>query len=301
MAESFYNMGSISSLTNNLTKIEYDPTTEELFFRGHYDSEYKLLPGIYRQDKNGNLKYIDKEDRLFKELIRSCPGDFNECETTFEELVKMQHYSLPTRLFDITINPLVALFFACYKSDTESKKDRLKPVNGEVVIFKVKKDRIKYFDSDSVSVVSNIARRPSGFEIPLKDDGTAFSDAKEDVEEFNKEGVILYLLHEIKREKPHFLNLIDPLDLERVFCVKPKLNNPRIIRQGGAFLLFGINKLKNNPAELDNSITISRMKVKGEEKETILKQLAMLGISEGTLLPELDRVSHYLSNSIDSL
>ena len=42
-------------------------------------------------------------------------------------------------------------------------------------------------------------------------------------------------------EKPHFQNVIDSKDIERVFCVKPMFDNPRIIRQSGAFFLYGIN------------------------------------------------------------
>ncbi len=268
----FQRMGAISSLLINLKKINYDTSQYILFFRGHYNRKYDSIPSIYRKDEEtGNALYINKEHSLIKELIRACPQDFTSCQSAFEELVKMQHYNLPTRLLDITTNPLVALFFACWQSDTEKSVN----VDGEVIVYLVKRDEIKYFDSDSVSVLANLARRPITFDI----------DNKEEVDR---------LLFEIRREKPYFENYIQGNDdVNRVICVKPKLSNPRIIRQDGAFFLFGINKLKSNSALL--STTMHHMIVKKENKLEILNDLEVLGIKESALFPEIDKVSHFLS------
>lgn len=63
--------------------------------------------------------------------------------------------------------------------------------------------------------------------------------------------MIQYLLHEIRSETA-FSAVIEKEHIESVFCVKPKLDNPRIIRQEGAFFIFGIdNVAKMNPAHFD--------------------------------------------------
>ena len=89
-------IGAISTLIQKLETITSDKT-KVWFFRGHSKSSYDLKPSIYR-----NQGLIGHEAEMFNELILRCPNDFNDGLSTFQMLVKMQHYSLPTRLLDIT-------------------------------------------------------------------------------------------------------------------------------------------------------------------------------------------------------
>jgi len=83
-------------------------TDEVLLYRGHSDRrQFKLLPSVFREQK-----YADSEHIIVRELVASHPGEFASDSTTLEQLARMQHYSLPTRLLDVTWNPLVALYFA---------------------------------------------------------------------------------------------------------------------------------------------------------------------------------------------
>lgn len=50
------------------------------------------------------------------------------------------------------------------------------------------------------------------------------------------------------------MNVIAPDDLERVFCVLPKLNNPRILRQSGAFFIFGDRREQNAHGEVHSPV-----------------------------------------------
>lgn len=274
---------SVGSVRTFLDVLEAQQQEEDkvFFFRGHSNFSYKLKPSIYR-----NKGLIENEDILFKELILRCPNDFDGQESTFQTLVKMQHYFLPTRLLDLTTNPLMALWFAC--SDQKNKQE-----HGEVVMFQVPKREIKYFDSDTVSVIANISRRPKSFILRV---------STNNVKDFNKTEEIRYLLHEIKKEKPYFESVIQRKDIESVVFVKSKLDNPRIIRQDGAFLLFGIQGTKLQCAEVPNNYLFlpepekKRICVLSYKKTYILEQLKVLGITGGSIFPEIDRVASYLKD-----
>lgn len=271
---------SISSIRTLFERLENeleDTANVHVFYRGQSNKKYDLAPSIYRENC-----LIENENRIFRDIIAQSPSDFKGCATTFEKLVKMQHYSVPTRLLDITTNPLVALYFACEPNGKTEDEE----VDGKLFRFEVSTSDIKYFDSDAVSVVSNIAKRPVDFNI---------EDLRElDRVDFNDEEEIQYLLHEIKAEKPHFQNVIDSKDIERVFCVKPMFDNPRIIRQSGAFFLYGINGEKRKPAKLTFGYKVYI--INKANKQKIRKQLEALGIDKSTLFPEVEHIAEHIKD-----
>ena len=283
-------VGSVRTLLGELESLVKD-SDHEYYFRGHPSKNYKLIPSIYR-----NKGWIDNEHKMFRELVLRCPDDFHELETTFQKLVKMQHYALPTRLLDLTGNPLIALLFACKdekERDKETGKEKL--MDGEIVIFRIPKKEIKYFDSDTVSVISNVSKQPDDFSFIEKEN--------ESHEEFSEQDSIKLLVHDIRQEKSLFEPKIEPEHLKSVICVKPLQDNPRIMRQDGSFFLFGVNKQKPLPAKVPSKYIYKpkelRLIVRSAEKEKMRDQLEALGVSEGKIYPEIDSVALYVKSTFE--
>jgi hypothetical protein len=244
----------------------------EVFFRGHSDDKYELTPSLLRRNDKGDWEFLPKESLLCNELLIAHDDEFHRDESRFDHLVRMQHFGLPTRLLDITSNPLIALFFACSEPE----------VTGEVVLFHIDKELFKYYDSDTVTCISNLSNLPHEIKDSL--------DLSLDSSEFNKQKETKELLGYVKREKGSFNDDISPEDLRSIVCVKAKRSNTRIKSQSGAFLLFGHEA--NLPDYGQIGIDIERISI--VEKEIILNQLNLLNINSTTVYPSIQETASYL-------
>jgi hypothetical protein len=273
-----FTLGEADSVERFLQLLYAAPTqdTAETFFRGHKDVHYELTPSLLRKDPNGAWQFMPSEDRLCKELLIAHYDEFQGDQYSFDRLVRMQHYGLPTRLLDITSNPLVALYFAC-----EGPRE-FADVEAEVIIFSVASEKVKYYDSDTVSCLANLSNLSYAQknEINLNLEGEAF----------NQSEVVQKLLHHIKSEKGFFEDRIVANDLGSIICVKAKRTNTRIRSQSGAFLLFG------HEAALPDSgvegIAISRVTIRN--KTEILRQLDRININATTVYPSIEQTADHL-------
>lgn len=269
----------ITSTEGLIRKVFAIPHDEDVtvFYRGHSNRDkYKLEPSLSR-----NLGHRDSEHILFRELLIANPTDFIGDSSTFEKLVRMQHYSMPTRLLDITSNPLMALYFTC-----KSNSDK----TGEVVVIKIRRDEIKFFDSDTASCIANLARLPGNDKVAID---FTLADTQ-----FNESLQITRLLHFIREEKSYFLPRILPSDLKRIICVKGRMTNNRISSQSGAFLLFGLNATLPEAGNAD--IAIERITIKASEKAKILRELDSLNINESTVFPYIENSAKHIAKCYEA-
>jgi hypothetical protein len=247
------------------------------FYRGHSSHEYDLKPSLFR--KKSQRK---DEKNILRELISLHPSEFVSDRNVFEQLVRMQHYNLPTRLLDLTYNPLVALYFAC--------RDQPR-TDGELITLSVRKSEVRYFDSDTVSCVAGLSNLTGGERDALRD--------IDDFEELNNSHAGKRLLQSIRAEKPYFLSEINPRDLRSIQVVRPKLNNRRLIAQQGAFLLFGLtSELRDDDS---NRIKIFRVRIPKAAKGQLLRELDRINVNEGALFPEIDHAANYIMSKIAPL
>jgi hypothetical protein len=271
----------IKSFRDFLEKIDNNEMPGyKYFYRGHSDSSYILLPAIMR-----NKNWIEHECNLYNELLIECPSDFNHCSSNLEYLVHMQHYGLPTRLLDVTKNPLVALYFACKSNPNES---------GEIIVFSVPMSSIKYPGSDSISILSALPKISTQYK---KDLMIWAKDPELDTAGFNLNAI--KLLQEIRMEKPAFIGNISKSDLLECYFVLSTKKNNRIIKQDGAFIICGLFDSENNPINNFRLVENGLIKVfiiDSKSKKNIESQLEKFSINSASLFPEIVDVADYIKS-----
>jgi hypothetical protein len=276
---------------------------KKLAFRGEKEDyqDTELVPSIYREE------YIDKEEIIYREMQRFNDNEFLYDRTTFDKLSRMQHYSAPTRLLDISEDLMSAIYFAIANKE-ENKKDAI------LYIFEIKEDKIKYYDSDAVSVISNLAK------IPLVNSNQKSKESllcdvnkyRTKKKKFNKQNSTKFLRHEIREEKPQFEAILNPNDITSILCVRPKLTSNRLKSQKGFFLLFGLNP--NNPKKSIKLITnrtllnektifhpihkMHKLILKATSIKNMKKNLNKIGITQPFIYPEMDKVADYLKERL---
>lgn len=252
----------------------------KIFFRGQSDVDFKLCPGIARgqktpHDANTKLKkernYITKAKNLYPQI-------FSDDLLPIDLLAKLQHYGVPTRLLDVTSNPLVALYFAC--NDNHNK-------DGVVYIFKKEEE-----DIDNLPIVQGIAESYKFAETSINR-----------LDDFCK--VVVEQPYSL--EQKYFIANSYTSDAEKNNWVNCCCNEPFFVyskeyferqsRQQGSYILFHNDIVKDkeyefyftsmiSPLEDTNKCIVNKIIIPYTLKQQMLNKLDMLGINEMFLFPE---------------
>ena len=139
---------NISRIKSNYGSYNHQETTV-FYFRGESKDTWKLTPSVMRRSGADGNSLRGSEGEMLVDLLSRSAEDFIEANSALDQMVVAQHYGLPTRLLDITRNPLASMFNASEKSPDS---------DGKVHIFAVPRYLVKPFSSDTVSVITNFAR-----------------------------------------------------------------------------------------------------------------------------------------------
>lgn len=167
-------------------------------YRGQADASWPLKANVFRDN------YSEHKEKNIYEIVKKYNfKEFARQDFFIDELIRMQHYGIPTRLLDWSYNPLIALYFAV---SSEKEKDN----DGSVYQASLEKNRIYSFNSVEFKSISALLQ----------------ADAEQSVISFNK-------VDDEKTIKEILLGMIETN--QNTFFIDSVLDNNRIRMQQGCF------------------------------------------------------------------
>jgi hypothetical protein len=261
---------------------------EQWFFRGQKCSSWGVQPNIFRND---GLQY---EHTIIDQAQRQNPLEFRDCTSNFEILTKLQHYGLGTRLLDVTLNPLVALFFA-----TEFSSQYIKNENGHF-------DRQIHDGKVFYKFVNGNSLRDLHIRIALEIPFSEFGKSQS-LEEFCKRLFDNKVVSKEEYEKI-ITNDYDMVikQLQTNSFIVATNSNDRLVQQRGAFLFPTAINIKTGKDIKTSILSKAREDLEKEfggffiipakNKKSIRKELDFFNVNEATLFPELEHQMKYIQS-----
>jgi len=273
----------------------------EYFFRGQKNVQWSITPSISRHE------LLTYESEIIQEAIRENQADFDGL-SPFNTLAKLQHYGLCTRLIDVTLNPLVALFFACQSSEN------IDPIYNGLYISSLLSGVPCSFYNVSIKKTDGVVFVAHSEFVSDRDNDVNTLIETAYLENEGLKGNDLFAKCAIKfgYSTPYDIDSISTEDHEKIYRILTQNyfiipsnaeNNTRLKKQNGAFLLTGYNchgivyfagPCQSEPLPKIMDEFCLAIIIPQKSKGDILKELDSQNINQATLFPELENKMAYI-------
>jgi hypothetical protein len=279
------NLGVFINEIIKLGDFKHRDTSYFQWYRGHADLSWELIPKVQRSFTGSEEELFRKERNLTNDFqMRASVLPMAKPRPKLDEdaswLTLMQHYGLPTRLLDWTRSPLVALYFAVCEESNWSKDACIWVLNPgrlnlsekleEQTQLNEEKDKTHIYNIDHSIITTMIYTAFRRWDLSDNPDAITPGD---------------------KKFAHYFKNLTG-----KIAACYPTEPDTRVYNQYSMFTVH--NSLKKLTDFCEGSTlgdsTLKRLKIPHENKERLLIELSLCGITQSYVFPDFENLARII-------